>query len=196
MLTPRYVSMVLITATMDLEVFTCSSWSRYFLSELRGCGGWRDDFSWGRRRRSGRLTYMTQACFRLVNIPLKVEKSERFCFCLATQQGLGMSEEILWLKYQRSKPLSIPFPLGTKTGSAVSAFPKQWELSSANLQPCVTHSLASLRHTAIFCGQGVEWGSLLIDDQSWLCYWTPGWASHRRLALSQNFIPNAPLCGE
>jgi len=93
--TRRYVSLVLITATVDLEVFTCSPWSSYFLSEPKGCGGWRDDFSWGRRR-SGRLTYMTQACFRLVNIPLKVEKSERFCFCLATQQGIGMPAEILW----------------------------------------------------------------------------------------------------
>lgn len=31
----------------------------------------------------GWLTYTTQACFRPVKIPLEVEKSERFCFCLA-----------------------------------------------------------------------------------------------------------------
>lgn len=30
----------------------------------------------------------------------------------------------------------------------------------------VTHSLASLMHTSVFCGQGAEWGSPLIDDQS------------------------------
>ncbi len=50
--------------------------------------------------------------------------------------------------------------------------------------------------TAVFCGQGAELGSSLIDDQSWLRYWTPGRASHARLALSQNFIPNVPLSGE
>lgn len=190
-LTPSYVSLLLIIATLDLKVFAFSPsryWSRYFFSELRACGGWRDDFSWGRRRRSCWLAHlhdtgMFQAC----------EHSS----------GSGEKRTLLVLlsKSSRSRNVSRSTSIEILWGQTLS-FPSQWEftrqrdLSTAYLQLRVCHSLAPLMHIAVFRGQGAEGSSPLIDNQRWLHYWAPGPASHGGLATGQNFIPIAPLLEE